>query len=434
MLSSSDSPTSLRSLLTTFRLSFTGPSFITFSALVRGFIAGVGENTVCGLLTGAGLAEVWHHSRAHHFFSRRRWSAQRLGLQLASLIVTRLLAADAPIEIAVDDTLFKRSGKRVFGARWCHDGTAVGPRAIGFGNCFIVAGIAVMVPICRRVVCFPVLFSLWLKGPKVAVARDLVLVLAQHFPGRQIHVSGDAAYVSRDLRGLPAQITWTTRARANAVFHDLTPPRTGKRGRPRLRGERLPSLTGLAERLHWAPTTVTRYGSGSTVHIAHRRLLWYHPFGTQTVRLVLVRETRTTTGYDVALITTDLAASATAIVERYATRWSIEVAFEDAKQITGVGEARNRTEAAVRRTVPFGFISQGIVMIWYITELHHDDVVEQRRRRSPWYRTKDTPSTADMLVTARRVLIAGRFSPTRYRGPSPSEIDAVTHAWALAAA
>jgi hypothetical protein len=81
-----------------------------------------------------------------------------------------------------------------------------------------------------------------------------------------------------------------------------------------------------------------------------------------------------------------------------------------------------------------GIIRQGIVMIWYITELHHDDVVEQRRRRSPWYRTKDTPSTADMLVTARRVLIAGRFSPTRYRDPSPSEIDAVTHAWALAAA
>ena len=66
--------------------------------------------------------------------------------------------------------------------------------------------------------------------------------------------------------------------------------------------------------------------------------------------------------------------------------------------------------------------------------LTESDVVEQRRRRSPWYRTKDTPSTANMLVTARRVLIAGRFSPTRYRDPSPSEIDAVTHAWALAAA
>jgi hypothetical protein len=31
-------------------------------------------------------------------------------------------------------------------------------------------------------------------------------------------------------------------------------------------------------------------------------------------------------------------------------------AFEDAKQLAGVGEARNRTELAVKRTVPFGLL------------------------------------------------------------------------------
>jgi SRSO17 transposase len=35
------------------------------------------------------------------------------------------------------------------------------------------------------------------------------------------------------------------------------------------------------------------------------------------------------------------------------SRWSIEVAIEDAKQLLGTGQARNRTAAAVERTVPF---------------------------------------------------------------------------------
>lgn len=434
MLSSSDSRTHLSSLLATFRLGFTGPSFVTFSAMVRGFVAHVGERNVCGLLTGAGLAQTWHHTRAHRFFSRRRWSADLLGLQLASLLVHHLLPAGAPIELAVDDTLFRRSGRKVFGARWCHDGSAPGPRAIGFGNCFIVVGIVVPVPLCGRQVCFPVLFSLWLAGPKVSVARDLVLRLGQHFPDRQIHVTGDAAYVSKDLRHLARRITWTTRARRNACLHDLTPAHTGERGRPRLRGQRLPSITELANSLHWSTHTITRYGQQATVQIAHRRVLWYEPFHTQPVQLILVRDVDTAAGYDIGLITTDLSASPVAVVERYAARWSIEVAFEEAKHITGVGDPRNRTEAAVRRTVPFGFISQGILMLWYITDLHHPGVVADRRQRAPWYRTKATPSTADMLVTARRVLIAAEYSPERLDAPTDQEISAVTQAWALAAA
>ena len=53
------------------------------------------------------------------------------------------------------------------------------------------------------------------------------------------------------------------------------------------------------------------------------------------------------------------------------------MAFEDAKGITGVGEARNRTEKAVRRTVPFGFISQGLLTVWYLTDLHDDTRVNR---------------------------------------------------------
>jgi len=433
VLSGSYLPTSLSLLLATFQSRFTAPSYVTFSSLVAGFLAQTGEHTVCGMLTGAGLASRWHHTRAHRFFSQRRWSIDRVGLRLASLIVQRLAPPGTPVELAVDDTLFRRSGPKVFGARWCHDGAAVGPSPIGFGNCFVVVGVVVRLPFCCRPVCLPVLCALWQQGSKVVVARRLVELLASRFPDRTVHVTCDGAYVSRDLRGLPARITWTTRLRKNAALHDLTPPRTGRPGRPRTKGDPLPSLRELAATLHWTRRTLVRYGISDTVEIAHRRLLWYLPFGAQPVRLVMVRDPGARE-YEIALITTDVTAAPAQIVERYASRWSIEVAFEEAKQVLGVGEARNRTENAVRRTTPFGLVCQSLLTLWYATSLHVDDVVRDRRRRAPWYRTKVTPSTADMLATARRVLIAAQFSATRPAGPTAAEILEVQRAWAMAAA
>src|SRR5215469_11913689 len=103
-------PASLAGLLTVFRSCFTKPTFGTFTGLVVGLIAQTRRRTVCGMLAGAGLELIWHHSCAHRFFAVARWSADAIGLALAGLIVTRLLPAQSPITVAVDDTLFKRSG------------------------------------------------------------------------------------------------------------------------------------------------------------------------------------------------------------------------------------------------------------------------------------------------------------------------------------
>ncbi|MEV0372466.1 hypothetical protein AB0I10_21980 [Streptomyces sp. NPDC050636] len=58
--------------------------------------------------------------------------------------------------MAVDDTLFKRRGKKVFGAAWQHDGSAAGRDGIGYGTCFVVLGLIVDLPFMARPVCLPV--------------------------------------------------------------------------------------------------------------------------------------------------------------------------------------------------------------------------------------------------------------------------------------
>jgi hypothetical protein len=114
--------------------------------------------------------------------------------------------------------------------------------------------------------------------------------------------------------------------------------------------------------------------------------------------------------------------------------WAIEVAFEDAKQLFGVGQARNRTAQAVRRTVPFALACQSLTTLWYATAGHHPADVAAHRDRAPWHTTKTQPSTADMLTKLRRVIIAAKYRPSRSDQPTSEEIDVIRLAWEDAAA
>src|SRR6476661_1035018 len=173
-------PDSLGALLTRFRPCFSSGGFEVFTAMFAGFILQPVQRTVCGMLTGAGLAGVWHHSRAHRFFANTRWDVREFGLILAGLVLQLLTRPDAPVLLAVDETLMRRPGPKVFAASWWHDGSAAGPTKSGYGNSWVVLAIVVTLPFGKRPVAVPI------RSPR-------------------------------------------SRGR----------PRTGKRGRPRLRGERI---------------------------------------------------------------------------------------------------------------------------------------------------------------------------------------------------
>jgi DDE superfamily endonuclease len=333
-----------------------------------------------------------------------------VGLALTDVIVRCPLSADSPITVVVDDTLFKRSGKKVFGAAWHHDGGAKSPKPIGFGNCWVVAGIVVHLPFCSRPVCLPVLARLWRprRTGKLAHALQMAELIAARHPNRTVHVVGDAAYAGEQLRGLDGQLTWTSRLKVTSVLHALAPPRAGRSGRPRTKGERLGTPADLARTATWLTAQVRHYGRTDTVQIAEIICLWYGAFHTRTVRVVLVRDDTPRTrdgddrGYGLPPVTTDLTSTAETLVARCAARWSIEVAFFDARQTLGVGQARNRTRQAVERTVPFGLICLSLVTVRYATAGHSPADTPDRRSRARWYTTKTEPSFDDMTTKLRR--------------------------------
>jgi hypothetical protein len=264
----------------------------------------------------------------------------------------------------------------------------------------------------------------------------MVDLLAAHFPDRTIHAVADAGYASGAWRGLPKRITITFRLRADGAVHEPAPPRPPvgqrKRGRPPTKGARLPSLAQIAlgSTTAWEQITATRYGKQEKLAVHLRPCLWYRALAGTPVRLLLIQDKDKATGYQLALITTDLTATAAELVERYADRWSIEVCFEEGKHIFGVGDARNRTEKAVRRTVPFQFLAMSLTITWYALSGHHPADVDEHRERARWYHTKTHPSFADMLAKLRRVIIAAEFTPGRLRAPYRQKITALQQAWA----
>jgi Transposase DDE domain len=284
--------------------------------------------------------------------------------------------------------------------------------------------------------CLPVLARLWRPGHtqgRLDLAVELVTLVCQHLGDRRVDLVCDGAYAGKALAGLPPQATVTVRLRADAALYQLPGPRPpGERGRPASKGARRTELCTLAGLVAtpFALHQATLYGKPRTLAVAHFTCLWPSVFATRPVHVVLIRAPAAPDSFELALVSTDLDATAVQLVERYADRWPVEVSFREARQDAGVGQARNRTRQAVERTVPFGLVCYSLAIIWYAHHGHHPADLAARRALAPWYQTKTAPSVADMLVKLRRVLIAAQYQPGQPWTPTMAEILQVQAAWA----
>jgi len=370
-----------------------------FVVLASGLVL-ADQGTVVAMAAGGGIAGQWR--RACWFFSGATWDVDALGLAVARLIVKHLAEPGAPVVVAVDGTFFQRWGKKVFAARWAYDGSAQGGKKIAFGNTWVIAAIVVQLPFCSSPVALPALFRLWHgKGTpsQVTLAAEMMSLLVAAFPGREVHGVGDAAFHGEPL--VIEHATWTTRLPASAVLYGPKPPPTGKRGRPRVKGARLGTCAEIAAAADWQDITVNCYGQAVTMQAAVADCLWYGSFKDAPGRLVLTREPGSKKPYDLGIFSLDTAASAAQLIERYSWRWPIEPSNAAGKQLTGAGDARNRTRRAVERAIPFAFLIQSLVITWYAIAGYAPADIGARRLRCPWYRTKTSPSLADMITKLR---------------------------------
>ena len=415
--------TGFLALLALTRTGFTAPSYAIFTDLLTGWVCAPGRRTITNMIAVADPAGRRAHDAYHRFVRDGVWSMSRLWRALS----THLLASFCPtgvVELACDDTLFHHEGSKVEGAGVFRDAVRSTLRRVVYarGLNLVVITLTITPPWGGQPIAVPVNVRVHRKHDEtttIAHAAAMLTEIAGWFPDRWFHLCADGAYATLAGAALP-QTQITSRMRRDAALYEAAPPRTGRRGRPRTKGERLPTPAALSQSLpkrSWRKVDVDVRGTTVTKLVHTRDVLWYTVNKTDLVRLVIVRDPNHLEPDDY-FFTTDLDATAAQVATRYASRWAIEVCFRDVKQDLGGHQPQSWKRRGPERAAALSLWLHATIWCWYLTS-HPDGATWTPR---PWYRTKSTPSFLDALAALRRVLWSRRITTMSRSGPDEPKI------------
>ena len=399
-------------ILTSVAASFTAPSHVLFVTLMCGWVMTPVRRTITHIITTIDPRSRRPHDAYHRLVRDGIWDMVGLWCTLTTAMVDRLVPAGSVVLIDIDDTLFHKSGRNVDGAGLFRDAVRSGRNRTvhALGLNVVVATLRVRPPWPGTPIALPVAARIRRKGDgptTVELARAILFDLAGWLPDRQIEVACDGAY-STLCADRPDRVHVTSRIRRDAATYELTPPRTGRRGRPRKKGERLPSLAAMADTATFTTGQVDLRGVTATRLVWSRTLLWYGVTGDTPVLLVVVRDPDGVQPDDF-FVTTNIAACPAWVAGHYAGRWSIEVTFRDTKQALGGHQPQSWKRQGPQRTVALSLWLHAAVWLWYL----HVWADRPSWTPTPWYPRKTSPSFVDALAALRTVLWTQRISPTQ---------------------
>lgn len=237
--------------------------------------------------------------------------------------------------------------------------------------------------------------------------RQLVLRARRWMPDRKLVLVADSGFSALAfLAALPRlEITCITRLRLDAALHPPAPPRRpGLVGRPRTRGQRLPTLAEvLANRItRWPRVSVPGwYGEGNRiVEICSDTAVWRHAgLPIVPIRWVLLRHP--CRHFDPqALLCADPAQQPLQIVGWFVQRGQLEVTFREVRDHLGVETQRQWSDQAIARTTP---CLLGLFSMVTLLASRLDRRARVQVSASAWYH-KQRPTFADTLAAVRRAI------------------------------
>lgn len=418
-------------MLQEFAVVMSANTLANFCTLVDGWMFAPRRN-ITSMIVAAEMAGEKHHSSFHRVFSAARWSLDGFGLAVFRLIEP-WLQEDSPILLSLDDTLVRKSGLKVFGAGMHHDPqlSSRSHTVTRWSLNFVVLCVIVRFPLWPdRPFSLPVLVRLYLNKkqanrwrrryrtrPELAV--PLLKTLCQHRQNRRFHVVADSAYGGASvLSNLPHNCDLTSRLGQNARLYDAPPKSTGKRGRPRKRGNKMPTpgemLDGRVRR-----EKLQIYGRDQNLRICDMVARVYK-VPDRALRIVAVEALHGGRGRE-AFYSTCVHAEALQILQWFSWRWSVEVTFHDSKQHLGFEEPQGWVRRSVERTCPMALLLYSLVVLWFVEEGHR----HYQPIKRPWYRHKPHASFTDMLATLRRESAREIISTLGITGPGRKKIGRV---------
>jgi len=419
---------------------FTRPTWSNVLVLLAGAILAPGRRTVTATLRILGLDGDPHFCTFHRILNRARWSSREVAGRLFLLLVSTF-APVGPVVIGFDDTIERRWGPKISARGIYRDPvrSSKGHFVKASGLRWLSAMLLVNAPWAGRILALPFLTILAPskrfydnkpRSPKTLVdcARQAVLQICRWLPGRYIVIVADSAFaVLGFLAAVRKRVCVVTRLRLDANLFDVPPQKRKRRGRPPIKGKRLPKLSSVLKnpRVSWQRLRISRwYGqTNRLIEVTTGTALWYHPgIAPVPIRWIIVRDP---TGQlePQAFLCTDLSAKPRDIIAWFVSRWNVEVTFQEVRAHLGVETQRQWSDNAILRTTP------ALLALYSIITLLSNDLYKRRKfkpRTAAWY-TKTVLTFSDAIAAVRREIWLHQIS--FMSRPRRDSIEIPRHIW-----
>lgn len=413
-------PPEFLSLLVEFSPFFSRRVWERVLILVAGSILSPGKRTVTSCLRVLGMSREAHFQNFHRVLNRARWSSLKLARVLVRMVVNQLVES-GPVVIGLDETIERRRGEKITAKGIYRDPVRSSHSHFvkASGLRWMCAMILTEIPWAGRVWGLPVLTALCpserfydsrKRSPKKLTewARQMIRLLHRWLPERELIFVGDNNYAVLEVLNaacrLP-EVSVITRLRLDAALYEPAPKRLpGSKGRPRCKGERLPTLKDrlVSPEQTWTELEIDNwYGAGRRlVEIATGTAVWYHTGKPPVpIRWVLIRDTLGKFEPQ-ALLCTNQDFTEEVILRFFMRCWAMEVTFEEARAHLGIETQRQWNDFAITRTTPALLGLFSLITLFAHTIFGNESGII---RGAAWY-DKTKPTFSDAIAAARRAV------------------------------
>lgn len=443
-------PEVIVSLIAQFSVVFTAPTWKYAKTLLIGAILCKGKRTVTSALRVMGLSKEHRFERYHRVLNKAIWNEFSLVKILLGMLI-QLLPTSSNIYIAFDETIERRSGKRIK-AKGCYRDACRSTHSLVikcFGLKWQCASLIVKLPWSNRYWALPFMTVLCpskkhdeakkiLHKSSIDKAMQMVGIISRLLKRNWIFL-GDGGFACLKLANkcIENNVAFISRLRLDACLYLDPENLTGKKGRKAIKGKKIETLKSQIANnsLDWQTFRVAWYGRVmKTVQLATGINLWYKSGEVPVkIRWVLVKDIET--GKVEALFSTEISHTAQFIVESFVLRWNLEVTFEEVRAHLGVETQRQWSDKAIKRTTPIlmGLFSLICLMANKLNEQNNDLIATIS---TAWYDKQDNATFSDVHSYVKSV-IAGDlyFSKSKFEGDfvkiPRQDLDNIVNNWLM---
>jgi len=328
-------------ILSWFEEAFSSPSFKLFSSFILGFIQLGKEGHTSSMVQSLARSFLSRSlSSFTRFLGKNAWARDEvLALALQKFFQTLKIKARSVVFLLLDDTIIKKTGKKIPGCAWYKDHAQ--NLANVFGHQWVLAALLykqALLPLGSRLY-----HPKGAKGcgrfqTKITLAKRILQNLCLPMACK-LYVLADSWYWCKELALLCRNYGYhmISQLKSNSVVW--------------VKGKRTPVAELASRTSAFREVSVFLYGKNKTLKIAKFIAVVK---GLGPVAVVIVKEKRKKIRY---LVSTNFLLPALEIVKFYAHRWKIEQMIKDLKQRLGLGDYQVRNLRAIQGHVTLVLLS-----------------------------------------------------------------------------